>query len=191
MKWELVENITESDGKEWEKLIHFSLGENVHSGRKKGFCLAREALRLSLRKMGKDLQISETILKNFHSTEKFPDITLSLSHTAQVGVALVAEKAKIRSLGIDVEPLERNVKPEILKRISNQNDLSLSAIEIWCLKEAAFKALMNTDQFSKNLEFSDIVIHGDKFSHPPSGMEGRWELETIRPFVVARAWIAS
>jgi 4'-phosphopantetheinyl transferase EntD len=116
-------------------------------------------------------------------------LILSLSHTKDAGAALVASKLVYRSLGIDLELQTRIVKDSIAQRIANENDLPLEKINLWCVKEAAFKALMNTGAFSKNIEFSDIEIKDKTFSHSPSGLSGEWDLQILTPFVLAKAWI--
>ena len=115
--------------------------------------------------------------------------TLSLSHTSECGAAMIADRKFFRSVGIDIEREDRVVKDFIRERITHKDDTNFRNIEIWCLKEAVFKALMNTEKFEKPLEFSSICIGKDSWSHSPSGLEGKWEVETIKPVVVARAFL--
>ena len=102
---------------------------------------------------------------------------------------MLADRIFFRSVGIDIEREDRVVKDSIRERIAHKDDANFRNIEQWCLKEAAFKALMNTEQFEKPVEFSSICIGKESWSHSPSGLKGKWEMETIKLFVVARAFL--
>lgn len=189
MHWQLTQTLNEKEREQWTELARLELGENVHPDRIRGFVLGREALRLCFSKFGLPIGISELKIKNYNHLTNHSSVTFSLSHTHLIGVAILGEKQIYCGLGIDVELENRQVKDAVIERISNKNDLSLEKINLWCVKEAAFKALMNTGRFSRNIEFSDIAIGSGVFSHSPSKLSGEWELENPKPFVVARAWI--
>lgn len=189
MNWELIQKLDSTDDDLWQNLVIIHLGQEVHPARKKGFCLARQALRVALAKVGHHLSISDLIIQDYSSVSILPEYTLSLSHTQEVGVALLAEIKKYRSVGIDVESAGRVVKPAILQRVQNQNDLLMDPLQLWCLKEASFKALINTKLFPAHPEFSSIQIQDQSFTHSPSGISGKWELQNTNSFVVALAWI--
>lgn len=187
--WKLSKTLSNPKDPEWDLLIKSSLGEGVHSDRIMGFLLSREALKDALKNMGKDLTPGQLFLEDYSTIRGLPQFTISLSHTPLCGAALVSERKFFRSLGIDIEMSERLVKDSIIERISHPEDLKLRNIELWCLKEAVFKALMNTKLFPKPIEFSSIKISKEHWSHSPSSLEGKWELETITPFVIARAFL--
>ena len=187
--WKMSKTLTNSLDPEWQTLSSLTLGEGVHSDRKNGFLLARQALQNCLAEVGVKVSPARLNLRNFHQLENVEQFTLSLSHTSECGAAMIANRKFFRSVGIDIEREDRVVKDSIRERITHKDDANFRNIELWCLKEAVFKALMNTEKFEKPLEFSSICIGKDSWSHSPSGLEGKWEVETIKPFVVARAFL--
>jgi 4'-phosphopantetheinyl transferase EntD len=187
--WKMSKTLTNSLDPQWQMLSSLTLGEGVHSDRKNGFLLARQALQNCLAEVGVKVSPARLNLRNFHQLENVEQFTLSLSHTSECGAAMIADRKFFRSVGIDIEREDRVVKDSIRERITHKDDTNFRNIEIWCLKEAVFKALMNTEKFEKPLEFSSICIGKDSWSHSPSGLEGKWEVETIKPFVVARAFL--
>lgn len=185
----LSKNLTEPQDPEWELLTKLTLGDDVHSDRKMGFLLSREALKNALSEIRIYTHPLQLKLSSFHQLEMFPHLTVSLSHTKELGAAMIAERKDFRSIGLDIEHEERIVKDMIRERIAHPEDKNLRNIEIWCLKEAVFKALMNTDLFEKPFEFSSIKISDDKWSHSPSGLEGEWEIEIVNSIVIAKAFL--
>ncbi len=173
---------------EWNRLAENTLGHNVHPNRKVGFLLSRQALIQVFCEFGKRLQVSDLRLEHFDALKDFPEYTLSLSHTAKWGAAMVGSRKQFISVGIDIEPIERVVKAAIIQRISHPSDVKLDPIVHWALKEACFKALMNTRRFDSNPEFSSILLSDKSWSHP-SGLGGKWDLEFTSELVVAKAWL--
>ena len=189
MHWHFTQTLNEKEREEWNLLARNELGIGVHPDRITGFLLGREALRLCFNKFGRTIGISDLKIKNFNYLTNHSDVTFSISHTHLIGAAIVGEKLKYSGLGIDVELENRGVKDAIIERISHCNDQSLDKINLWCVKEAAFKALMNTGKFHKNIEFGDIEIGPKIFTHSPTQITGEWDFENPKPFVMARAWI--
>lgn len=187
--WKVTTTLTNPESPEWEMLSLSTLGADVHSDRKMGFLLSREALKSALFDLGFSPSISQLTLVNYHEVVGFPQLTISLSHTKKCGAAVIAERKKFRSLGIDIEEETRIVKDSIRERISHPSDINLRNIEIWCIKEAVFKALMNTDQFPKPIEFSSIQIQNGTWIHSPSQLSGEWLLQNVTPFVMALAFL--
>lgn len=187
--WKLTKTLSNPNDPAWEVLIKFSLPDDVHSDRKNGFLLSRQALINALKELGIEISADALHLVDYSQIRDLPQFTISLSHTKIAGAALVACRKTYRSVGIDIEQEERIVKDSIRERISNSADENLRNIELWCLKEAVFKALMNTGKFDKPLEFSSICIKDRKWTHSPSGLEGEWELDLLRPFVIAKAFL--
>lgn len=185
----LTKNLTEPQDPEWDLLTKLTLGDEVHSDRKKGFLLSRAALKNALAELRINTQPLDLRLTSFHQLEKFPELVISLSHTKELGAALVGERKNFRSIGLDIERDERVVKDMIRERIAHPEDQNLRNIELWCLKEAAFKAIMNTRLFEKPIEFSSIKIGEKIWSHSPSKLEGEWELEVVNSIVIAKAFL--
>ena len=173
---------------DWNSLAANNLGHDVHPNRKMGFLLSRQALVQAFSHFGKTLKVSDLVLEHFDALRGFPEYTLSLSHTAQWGAALVAERKQFVSVGIDIEPADRVVKAAITQRISHPSDVQLEPIVHWALKEACFKSLMNTRRFASNPEFSSILLSDKSWSHS-SGVSGKWDVEFTSELVVAKAWL--
>lgn len=173
---------------EWQRLISEQLGADVHPGRAKGFCLARAALLEAMQECGVELEISDLELDQFDCLKGHGDFTLSLTHTNSWGAALLAPKKKYVSVGIDLEPKERIVKPFVLERISHPQDMVMEPIQRWVLKEAVFKTLMNTRRFDRNLEFSSIQLGYECWRHE-SGLEGGWSIHPHPELMIATAWL--
>ena len=188
LTFRLKNSLIPSEAESWKQLVNQSLGEDVHPKRALGFCMAREALRECLATLNIHLGVKDLVLKGFGQVTGVDSVQLSLSHSSDFGAAVVADASKIVSVGIDLEPLSRVVKPLILARVSHPQDLDLSPLSIWALKEAIFKCLMNTHKFEHPLEFSSIRI-GDQTWSQESGLAGDWKLVQEQGQLVALAWI--
>lgn len=174
--------------KPWTELATQSLG-NAHPERVKTFCFAREALRLSLIEEGFKPEISDLVLQGFHSLGRYPDITLSLSHTKNTGVALTGRKEIFQSLGVDVENNDREVKQAIIQKVAHPLDEKLRNIELWVLKEAAFKCLMNSQQLPLEALMTQIQVTASRWIHAPSGLSGECELRREGSLLLGLAFL--
>jgi phosphopantetheinyl transferase (holo-ACP synthase) len=189
LNYQVINTLNLTQESEWKQLVTSVLGDGVHPKREHGFCLSREALRLCLGERGTQLAISELVLEKYSAVKGHPTLTISLSHTTEWGAAVVGETQDFISVGIDIEPMERIVKPAILERISHPEDINLNPLSVWSLKEAAFKALMNTGHFPNPVEFSSLKISHGQWIHAPSQIQGEWKLAEEHGLVVALAWI--
>jgi 4'-phosphopantetheinyl transferase EntD len=187
----LAKSLSNPKDPEWELLTESTFPGPVHSDRKAGFLLSREALRRCLEARGIAAPPRSLTLAGYDMPAHYSDLTISLSHTATCGAALVADRRTYRAVGVDVEHEERVVKDAIRDRIAHPEDAALRNIELWCLKEAVFKVLMNAGAIDRPVEFSSIRIDAGTWSHPATAVAGEWELERLTPFVVARAWLRS
>ena len=190
-KWIISKTLRDPQDPDWEKLAASFFPDGVHPKRKEGFLLSRSSLRDCLGLVKVNCPILSLHLLNHTLLKEWPQYTISLSHTINCGAALIAERKFFRSVGIDVEQEERIVNQSVIERISHPNDLNLRNIELWCLKEAVFKTLMNTGCFEKPVEFSTICIEKNGWAHSPSNLSGKWELDHLKPFVVARSFLES
>lgn len=189
--WKMAKNLMEPQDPDWEKLVSNELGEKIHPNRKMGFLLSRAALRSCFASKGLLIPITELRVQNYSIFTEYPNYTFSLSHTKNIGVAILGCKKEYLSLGIDVEQLNREVKDSIIEKIKNPGDAKLRKIHHWCLKEAVFKTLMNSKQFVSPLEFSSILLSNNQWSHPSSGLRGGWDLEEIGSLIIAKAYLRS
>ncbi|WP_408097015.1 4'-phosphopantetheinyl transferase family protein [Peredibacter sp. HCB2-198] len=187
--YQLSTNLTDPECSDWNLLAESSLGSDVHSDRKMGFLLSRDALKNALKEHGQEVSTDELKLVDYHLLPKCPQLTISLSHTKTCGAAIVAERKEFRSVGIDVEEEKRVVKDSIRERISHPKDQNLRNIELWCVKEAVFKVLMNTGLFPKPIEFGSIEVQQDRWFHSPSNLSGEWKMVQTTPYVLAMAFL--
>jgi phosphopantetheinyl transferase (holo-ACP synthase) len=73
-----------------------------------------------------------------------PHLLASLSHTKDVAAAVIGTaNDQLLSVGIDLEWAERKLKPGMEKFFINEHDdiEKYQGLELWSLKEAAFKAI--------------------------------------------------
>ena len=80
------------------------------------------------------------------AAEKFihPKKHLSVSHTSHLGGFAVANSP----VGFDLEPYGRKVSPQAFRRFSTaqERELQLDPLQIWVMKEAAWKSLRGPHQ---------------------------------------------
>lgn len=135
------------------------------SADKDAFTNSREAL-VSLLKQENivvtDLK-SDLELVNYQNLKNYPQFVLSLSHTRGAGAAVLGNKAEVRSLGIDIEWADRNLKDEAGRFYKNPEDSVYdNKLELWTMKEAAFKALSPLG-FPGVLVLTKIIIQDGEF----------------------------
>lgn len=132
---------------------------------KDAFTNSREALANLLKQENNaiaDLK-ADLELVNYQNLKKFPDYVLSLSHTRGAGAAVLAKKTETHSLGIDIEWSDRQLKKEATRFYRHPEDsLYENNLELWTMKEAAFKAL-SPRGFPGVLVLSKIIIRDGVF----------------------------
>jgi hypothetical protein len=131
-----------------------------------GFITTRTALKSLLNKEGlvvDDLKIDLT-LNNHREIPRYPLYYTSLSHTRGLGAAALIKRDLVRGMGIDVEWGDRPIRPGMEKFFVNDLDITnLKLIELWTVKEAAFKTLSPIGTYPATLVLSKIIVHGNKF----------------------------
>lgn len=91
-------------------------------------------------------QVAEEILSQGVSPS---DILLSLSHTKKASVAIACMKNEdLLGIGVDLESADRTIDEKVKKRLGTDAEHSLvkSAIALWTIKEACFKAVKNNEK---------------------------------------------
>lgn len=187
--WKFLQTLTQDEANEWQTKANQALGVGTHEKRKTGFSISRAALRALLIDQGHQIKIADMDLENFNTLKKFPQLTVSLTHSGTFGAAVLANRSEYRAVGIDLELKTRVVKAEIKARIANPTDANLTNIELWCAKEAAFKCLMNTEMFSKNIDFKEIVVGADFWFHPESGLRGELIFHLEEDHLISLAYL--
>ena len=189
LTYQIKKSLMPAQDSQWKQLIRKVLGQGVHVQRELGFCLAREALMACFLQRGIPIEINDLVLEKFSAVKGQSSLTISLSHAKDWGAAVVANAKEVISVGIDIEPNDRPVKPMILERISHPEDFPLHPLWLWSLKEASFKALMNTGNFEKPVEFSSLKITQDYWEHEASKTQGEWKVDEEQGLIIALAWI--
>lgn len=136
------------------------------SSNKDTFTNSREALANLLKQESlevNDLKVDLELI-NYQNLKKFPDYVLSLSHTLGAGAAVLSKKSEIVSLGIDIEWSDRHLKDEAARFYRHPEDSShySDKLELWTMKEAAFKALSPLG-YPGVLVLSKIIIQDGVF----------------------------
>ena len=117
----------------------------------------RAFIRKSLAKV-----LNAPAVLDFNRISKWDTTFFSISHTTTCG-GWVTSKSPI---GIDLEPLNRVISPRVAQRITlaNEEGLGLSPLQIWCAKEAAFKAVAAVSQIKTMTEINIRPLKKNIFS---------------------------
>lgn len=91
---------------------------------------------------------------------------LSLAHSESVVYAAGSSDPRVRGLGIDVEPRTRVVSTSVVEWLIREaeRELPLSPLQIWTIKEAAFKA--DPDK-SADTVLADYEIVSERYLRRP------------------------
>lgn len=189
LTFKLINRVATTELSEWEALKTDVLGQSIHPDRAQGFYFSREALRECFQERSVKLSVKDLVLDRYDKLKTDSSYTISLSHTPQWGAAVLGARTDYQSLGIDIELKNRVVKDAILERISHIEDLKMNPLQLWTLKEATFKALMNTGHFELPIEFSSIQIIEDHWLHSPTQLRGEWKVMENSELMIAISWI--
>ncbi len=145
-----------------------------------------EALNSPKVKSYEDLKI-----ENHHHLVSLPQFIVSLTHTNTLAAAVTTDQELIESVGIDLEARNREMKTGILKFFLREDDQIENPLELWCLKEAAFKALSPLYHEEKQLVLKDICIRNDGsfVLDSKQGLSGYYQLRKEQGHYLALAII--
>lgn len=133
------------------------------------FTNSREALKSLLEARGHQISSinDELELINFKFLKNFDSFITTISHTRGAGAAALANKSDLLAIGIDIEWSTRLIKTGAQKFFVHPQDVGHeSELELWTMKEAAFKALSPLEgslAFPGVLVLSKIVIQHNEF----------------------------
>jgi 4'-phosphopantetheinyl transferase EntD len=159
---------------------------DVHPRRKEEWALARLCLELCLEDLGIKLKPSEIVFKNNHFIEKLDHLSFSLSHTKTWAAAFVAPVMKARQVGVDIELRGRKVPDNVKHRLLNPLDISLSPLELWVIKEAAYKSLPAIAQ--QGIWLNNIVVSDAHFELQKTPFKGRYLISQNEDLVISQAY---
>lgn len=114
------------------------------------------ASRHSLAQVSGIHEISELEIENHHHLKHHPDLIVSLSHTRGISAAICSKQH--HSVGIDIEHMDRKFKSETAKFFKTSKDDDMNLLQLWSVKEAAFKAV---DPMGFRLENKTILVLKD------------------------------
>jgi phosphopantetheinyl transferase (holo-ACP synthase) len=107
------------------------------------FYIARKALIKCFKDKGINASFKQLDIVNHHYVFPIPGNLVSLSHSEDLGLAILASDKEVRSVGVDFEKVGRKVPEGSERFFKNENDKhsNASPIDIWVIKEACFKCL--------------------------------------------------
>ena len=137
------------------------------------------------------LEYDELEIVNHQYLKEDRRILVSISHTNDFAVASVSDSDQLSSIGVDLEVSTREIKEGIYKFFINESDQITNTLELWCIKEAAFKALSPLYQEEKTLVLKDINILKDGTFHLSQckDLSGFWKLESKEDKLLTHAII--
>lgn len=135
----------------------------------KNFYLARKALlKVGHDQFGLNQDFRNVIIVNHHYLANSPQKNVSLSHTDGCAAAVMSTLSDHRSIGIDLELVDRKIPKNSQKYFrTNKDSKDWSDLELWVLKEACFKCiqpLWKRLKLKSNLVLNDIAIEYEHFS---------------------------
>ncbi|MBY0518376.1 MAG: hypothetical protein K2P81_15810 [Bacteriovoracaceae bacterium] len=159
----------------------------VHANRQREWALARICLARAFEKHSIKLDPRNCIFKSHHELAHLPAWRFSLSHTKDLACAWLEPSNLFRGLGVDIEFVNRAVPSQVKSRLAHKTDTKIPTLELWSLKEAAYKALPALAQ--SDIWLNRIIIHQGRFELESSPFHGLWTLEKDDRCIIARAWI--
>ncbi|MCE3014059.1 MAG: 4'-phosphopantetheinyl transferase superfamily protein [Proteobacteria bacterium] len=169
----------------WLNLAHARM-KDVHANRYKEWALARLCLELCLEDLGLARRAQDLVFKSEHLLEGIPSVSFSLSHTKTWAAALLASTQTARLVGVDVELKTRKVPDNVKHRLLHPQDSKLQAMELWVIKEAAFKSLPRLAQ--EGIWLNNIIVRDGHFELENSPFKGRFELSDLGEVMLAKAY---
>lgn len=163
----------------WEKAAEDVLGD-AHPGRKAEWALARVALQLALENFNFHLTPSKRIIGH-QLIKDFPEVRFSLSHTKGFGGAWVHEGSG--AIGLDIEKADRPLNEEIAERLKHPDDVQLPLMQLWTIKEAAYKCL--PPEIQSKIWLHKIAVKEKAFI--AEGVQGPWAIREERGLLISQA----
>ncbi|MBD65511.1 MAG: hypothetical protein CME62_09910 [Halobacteriovoraceae bacterium] len=135
-----------------------------HPQRNKQYFLGRETLGHCLNYFQQDhnpYQLEFT--PNYQTLQGHEHLSCSLSHNRKMAIAIMGSINHFKSLGVDLEDINRPIAPESDRHFINEQDqfASHTLLEKWCIKEACFKALHSLHPECKLLK--QVIVHENRF----------------------------
>ena len=159
--------------------------KSITPKRVREYAASRKALATLLQtEKYEDLEIEN----NLHLADS-PKTKVSLSHTRGISAAVISSTHT--SVGIDVEFADRAFKDEVTKFFKLEQDVAMPTLELWSIKEAAFKAfepLKKYKAIKETLVLKDLIVT-DKHIIFNQEVVASWNCQKHDGLITAVAWI--
>lgn len=184
----IVTKITFSEN--LNRTLPFPMPEEFTAIRKEHWHNSRLALSDCLQELGHKVECSEDlIVVDHHHLKGHPDTLVSLTHTrGAAGACAIKATKDVLGVGIDLEPIEREIKGEWKSKFLLPTDSGESDLHLWCAKEAAFKASSYFWNQEKTFVLKDIQLKGNKFEIPHL-LEGKFKISREGNYLCTVAWV--
>jgi len=169
----------------WLVIAHQRM-KDVHANRYKEWALARLCLEKCFHDLGYHLKPHEFVFKNENLLEGFQHLSFSLSHSKNWAAAFVGSTQLARLVGVDIELKNRKVPDNVKHRLTNKSDQIKNPLELWVIKEAAFKSLPRLAQ--EGIWLNNLVVKESSFELEGSPFKGSFELQEHTDVLVAKAY---
>jgi phosphopantetheinyl transferase (holo-ACP synthase) len=112
--------------------------------RRQSYLMSRLALIECIKERKVYLSLDNTLLIDNSQVHGQDHLTVSLSHTKDVAVAISSLKRDVLAVGVDIENSDRTIKDGADKYFCNDKDaFKYSMLQKWIIKEACYKAFSN------------------------------------------------
>lgn len=118
-----------------------------------------------------------------------PKTKVSLSHTR--GISAAAISSSHTAIGVDVEFADRIFKEAVAKFFKHSEDYAISTLELWCIKEAAFKAfepLKHYQSIKDTLVLKDLTVTEKEVIFNQKAIAS-WNCQKHDGLITAVVWI--
>ena len=157
-----------------------------HPNRQRDWYVSRLALIAAFKSIGESKSFIDLVFHDYQRLSLESRWKFSLAHTDSCGCAWVVPSGSLLGLGVDVENRHRELSVSLQKSLKTKDDISLDAISLWNIKEAAFKSLGRETQGDVTL--SKIVATQNRFSILGFDESGTWQQQISGDFLQAFAW---
>jgi len=155
--------------------------KTMHEERIKGFLTARLALLEAFGRLGLNLELKDLEFMELNHLPKYKEFSFSLSHSNYQSqtVAGAFLSVGVKRVGFDLEWSKRKLKEGSERYFVREDDSYENLLELWCLKEAAFKSI--SSQFSPGLLLKDLWVKENQFGHFENDLKvlGEVKLEKV------------
>lgn len=168
----------------WLELVPESI-KSISAKRVREFAASRKALA-QLCQCDNFEEIE--IINNSHLKSR-PNTKVSLSHTRGISAAVISTEHQ--AVGIDVEFAQREFKDAVSKFFKLEQDLAIPTLELWSIKEAAFKAfepLKTYKAIKETLVLKDLVVTNQHIVFNQE-IVAQWNCQKHDGLITAVAWI--